>query len=582
MRAPGRCRAGRRTGAPVRRLVARWVLVGLLAAAGLALGTATASAHAVLERTDPPDDAVLARLPAAVSLTFGESVQLPPHAIRVYDPSGAEVDVGAGGHPGGAPATVGTSLRADPAAGSYTVAWRVISADTHPVSGAFVFSVGHPSSTAAPAPPPGGSLAVGVLYGIVRAVAFAAYAAMVGAAAVLLVCWPAAPVPSTALTALRAGWSGLLLSTVATVLLQGPYGNGTGLGDAFDPGVVAATLQLPLGSALAARLLLLAGFAFYLGRLTHAVRRGAGARWRRWLVVVGLVLVVELAATWSAAGHAAVGLQPWLALPVDVAHITAMGVWLGGVATLALALWSGGRDRYPDALAVAFRRFSRLAQACVAVIVASGVYQAWRQLGSWAALTGTAYGRLLDVKLLAVATILTAAAFSRRAVAVPRTGGDPATPPHWRPLRRALLVEVSGAVLVIAVTAVLVNAEPGRTALARQPSGPVHTTATFDTGGPAGRGSLEITLTPGRPGPNALDVLVEGPDGTPRDVPEVDAALSLPHRGVGPLRIPVTRAGPGHYTGHPQVPLPGDWQLDLTVRTSDFDETTVPIPAAVR
>ncbi len=59
-------------------------------------------------------------------------------------------------------------------------------------------------------------------------------------------------------------------------------------------------------------------------------------------------------------------------------------------------------------------RFSRLAFASVAVLVVTGVYQSWRGLGSWDALAGTTYGRLLTLKLVAVALLLGAAAVSRR------------------------------------------------------------------------------------------------------------------------------------------------------------------------
>ena len=90
----------------------------MLAAAG------TASAHAVLESTDPQSGAVLAAPPPEVSLTFGESVQLPPGGLRVFGPDGVQIDDGRTGHPNGAGNTVGVGVQPGSAQGSCTVAWR--------------------------------------------------------------------------------------------------------------------------------------------------------------------------------------------------------------------------------------------------------------------------------------------------------------------------------------------------------------------------------------------------------------------------------------------------------------------------
>lgn len=589
-----------RTGYRVGRAV-----VGLLLTVGALLaGAGTASAHAVLVSTDPAGDSVLPTLPAQVTLTFGEAVQLPAGSVRVFDPDGVQVD---DGHPRGRGDTVRVGIRPGPGQGSYTVAWRVISADTHPVSGAFVFSVGHPSATpAATAAPAGGSATVGVLYWMVRAVAYGSFAALIGAIALLLSCWPAGAARTVGPRVAVAGWATLLLATVATLLLQGPYGNGTGLRDILDPGAVATTLQLPLGSALVARLLLLAATAVYLGQLVGRLP-SAGPRTRATLTTGGTVLAVGMAITWSVSGHAAVGLQPEIALPVDVAHLLAMAVWLGGLLVLAIALRRAPRDadQYPE-LATAVDRFSPIAFGCVTVLVGTGTYQSWRQLGTWSAFLDTAYGQVLLAKLIAVSAMLVAAAVSRRAVrrmrCRPAPGRHPtlartevSAQPEPAPapvpsatvaptLRRSVLVETAVAVLVLGLTAVLVNAEPGRTAeaaAAAATQGPVRAGRSYDTGGPRGTGTLDVRVDPARTGPDTIDITVHGPGGAAQDLPELDAEISLPEHRLGPLTLTVGRNGPGHYQATGQIPLPGTWELTLTVRTSDIDETTVRLPIPI-
>jgi copper transport protein len=578
------------------RVLARAAAGVVLAVSALLAGAGTASAHAVLESTNPAANTVLLALPPQVTLTFGESVLLPPNGLRVFDPDGVQVDDGSTGHPGGAGDTVAVGLRPGSAQGSYTVAWRVISADTHPVSGAFTFSVGHASATAAAvAAPPGGSAAVAVLYGIVRALAYASFAALVGAAALLLFCWPRGAARAAGPRVAAGGWVGLLGATVGTLLLQGPYGDGTGLDTILTPGSVASTLQLPLGSALVARLLLLVAAAIHLGLLVRRLptadhRTRAALRWS------GAALAVGMAATWSVAGHAAVGLQPVIAFPADVAHLVAMAVWLGGLLVLTVALWPPAWGAQEDGeLAAAVSRFSPIAFGCVVVLVGTGTYQSWRQLGSWSAFVDTGYGRILLVKIVAVAVVIGVAAVSRHAVHARPTPGPhvtagagatavATTAPH-PVLRRTVAVETAIAVAVLGLTAVLVDAEPGRTAeaaTAAAAAGPVDGDLHYDTGGPGGTGTVSVRIDPARTGPDTLEVTVRNAAGDHLDPPGLEAELSLPERGLGPLTLALHRTATGTYAGSGQIPLAGTWQLALTVRTDDLDETTVRLPVPVR
>jgi copper transport protein len=166
-------------------------VVLMLACVCLALlGTAgPASAHAVLVATRPASLAVLPTAPHQVTLTFGEQVQVSPDGVRVLASDGSRVDTGRAGHVTGRGDIVGVGVTAT-ALGTYTVAWRVISADSYPVSGAFTYSVGHTSLTTAVAPPPAGSATVTVLYWTSRVLGYAAFALLVGAVGFVLLCWP--------------------------------------------------------------------------------------------------------------------------------------------------------------------------------------------------------------------------------------------------------------------------------------------------------------------------------------------------------------------------------------------------------
>ncbi|MFG2384538.1 copper resistance CopC/CopD family protein [Streptomyces avermitilis] len=383
---------GQRIGGRVGRaatLLGTVVLLILFGSAG------SAFAHAALKGADPVDGTVVKKAPAAITLTFTESVGLLDDSFRVLDPENRRVHTGKPQHAGGRSETARVTLPDDMGTGTFTVGWRVVSADSHPVSGALTFSIGKPSATTAVIPTQAaGDTASATLYDISRYFAYGGLALLLGTLVFSLVTGVEA-----ARGLLLTGWWTLLASTVALLLLRGPYERGGGPAAAFDPSVLADTATSRPGLVLLVRLVLLAGAAFF------PVRAGG-----RWWTAGGGVLTVALAGTWAAAEHASAGIQVPVALVSAVLHLLAMAVWLGGLTALLTALY-----RAPEDLpASAVTRFSRLALTAVTVLVATGVYQSWRGLGSLDALTTTSYGRLLLAKLIAVLLLLAAAAYSRR------------------------------------------------------------------------------------------------------------------------------------------------------------------------
>jgi copper transport protein len=385
-----------------------------LVVAGVA-GAGSASAHAALIKADPKDGSVVKTAPAQVRLGFSEGVLLSADSIKVLGPDGRRADTGGVNHVGGDSSTAMTALHSGLPDGTYVVAWKAVSADSHPVAGAFTFSIGAPSKTTVSLPQQeaGGGVA-GVLYGIGRYVSYAGYALLVGTCVFLTVCWPRGARLRPMRRLAVSGWTALVAGTIALLMLRGPYANGGGLGQAFDLGVIREELAAKPGAALVSRLLLLAAAAVFLSVLFGSyAREDADPRERQdlaWgLGIGGTVVTAGLAASWAMAEHASVGIQAGIAMPVDIVHLIAMAVWLGGLVTLLTALTRGiavERD--------AVLRFSKIAFAAVATLAATGLYQSWRQVGSWNALVSTGYGQLLLVKVGLVAVLVELAWFSRR------------------------------------------------------------------------------------------------------------------------------------------------------------------------
>ncbi|WP_053662812.1 copper resistance protein CopC [Streptomyces sp. NRRL F-7442] len=612
------------------------------------LGTAApASAHAALDGTDPGDGAVLERAPAHVTLTFSESVGLRDDSFRVLDPGGHRMRTGEAGRADGRADTARVALPGGLGEGTYTVAWRVVSADSHPVSGAFTFSVGAPSRSAAPVDPgPTEDPLTATLHKTARYLSYLAVALLVGTAAFVALCRPPDPAPLR--RPLVAAWWTLLAATVALLVLRAPYEAGTGPSAALDPAALGDTLTTRPGALLLTRLGLLVPVGAYLARTARA-RRGS----TRPAAGVGVVLAVALALTWAAAEHAAAGPQVPVAMASSVLHLLATAVWLGGLVALLTTLRASRSA--PGAATVV--RFSRTAFAAVTVLVVTGVYQSWRGLGSWQALTATTYGRLLLAKVVLVAVLLGAAAVSRRWTAAlvttpaavreparvpervpqPAGGGPPTEAPrpsdagpgpgtgaggtaggaapgrgsHRRPpteaprpsdagpgpgagtgdtaagaalrrgLYRSVLVEAVVAAVVLGVTTVLTATPPGRSAegaaRAAVPAGgvlPASVTTIPFLIGASGRGTVQITLDPGRTGDNAVQAVVFGPDGSLAAVPELRLAFTLPDQEVGPIEADLVDRG-GYWSANTlTLPLPGTWTMKATVRVSETDQVS--------
>ncbi|MFF3729855.1 copper resistance CopC/CopD family protein [Streptomyces sp. NPDC002476] len=406
-----------------RRLLAAAALLTALVSMVFSLllgGAGTASAHAALTGSDPQDGAVVDTAPQDIKLSFSESVALGEDSIRVLDPSGKRADTGTAPRDlmCGSTMEYSVPLRSGLPDGTYTVAWQAVSADSHPISGAFTFSVGAPSKTAValPSKEAGGGL-VGALYDIARYVAYAGFILLVGGSAFVLACWPRGAGARPLQRLVVRGWMTLTVATLVMLMLRSPYTGSGKLADVFDLDGLKAVLDTKPGAALVSRLLLLGASALFIAVLFGAYARTqagrAGEHERKGLTfglaAGGAVIAAGIAATWSLAEHASAGPQPGIAMPVDLLHLLAVAVWLGGLTALLVALY-----RTPDIDAAAVRHFSRIAFGSVLVLTATGIYQSWRQVGSWSALTGTDYGQLLLVKVGLVAVMVAIAWRSRR------------------------------------------------------------------------------------------------------------------------------------------------------------------------
>jgi copper transport protein len=549
------------------------VLVSLLALAS------PAGAHAALESSEPGAEAVLEEAPGEVLLRFTEPVRAGEGALRVFDGNGDRVDEGDVSRRDG-DRTLAVALP-DLGDGAYVATWRVVSADSHPVSGGFTFRVGDGEAAVDSdvvgdlLADEGGSSVVGASYAVVRFLAFTALVVLVGGALFVAAVWPGGGRLSGPVRVLTGAAAVLAVVTALGIGLQGAYERGLDLSAAFRPSVVTDVLGTRFGVVWSARLVLVAATI----PLLLGLRLGDAERlwWRVAAGVVGAGLVL----TPALSGHASAGDLVPLAVTADAVHVAAVAAWLGG---LVLLLGFVLRRRDAGELRAVVPRFSTLAQVAVAAIVATGVFQGWRQVRSLEALTDTTYGRLLLLKTVVFAGLVVLGAVNRAAVRrrlwspSPVAGypvgpgaalSDPDADTVVR-LRRAVGIEVLAAAVILAVTALLVNAVPASSA----------ETDPFAATVAAEDAHIEVNVSPGQAGRNDVDVYLHASTAT--EPLDARATARLPEQGIGPIDLRLQPAGAGHWSAEGVDLLPaGDWVLTVTVRLTEVDEarteTTVPI-----
>lgn len=167
------------------------------------------------------------------------------------------------------------------------------------------------------------------------------------------------------------------------------------------------------------------------------------------------------------AGHAA-AVEPGglAAAGADALHLLAVGVWLGGLLPFALLLRAAGQEAGADArpfAVLAARSFSQMSLVAVLVVVATGIWNAWNQIGNVASLLGTRYGHLLLLKLGLFLPIIALAAVNRLRL-LPALSGEAETVgrPAMRRLASFVALEFALGVAVLAVVILMAVTPPGR------------------------------------------------------------------------------------------------------------------------
>jgi copper transport protein len=528
----------------------RSAVAAVLAAIVLLAVAGPAAAHAVLVDTAPPDRAVLDRAPSDLVLNFNEAVT--PVAMRMVGPGGMQVTLPASAAAG----AVRAALPADLPAGSYLVSWRVISADAHPIGGAFVFSVGGPAG--APVAPAEGASRGEAWWRIAvianRALGDAALMFAAGGALCMVLVFGGA-VPRRLRAALTAGAAIAMLSGVVAVALARGWIAAAPLAALLDPAMWSFDATAPLRNRVVAGLLGLA--AVVIGLRLMPRRVGAA-------LAVGGALVACAGVALS--GHVVASDAGWPAQAALMVHAVTAAFWLGSL----WPLWVVMCDATAGEALLRLRRFSAIAVPAVGLLVLAGIGVVLSRIADVDALLSTGYGRMLLLKLVFVAAMIALALRNRRLTkrlaAMDKRSATALT--------GSIRLEIGCAGAVLLLTAMLGHTAPSAAQAPRE----VASVAVAEAPGVR----LRIALEPGRIGVNRLIADLTGPAGETIAAREVTVALSLPEQAIEPLER-TARAEQGRFIADDiHMPLSGRWHVRVDALVGDFDKLSFFAEIAVR
>lgn len=559
---------------PGKSAFSRAVLLIAVLAALLALTPARVAAHAFLESSDPAANAVLPAAPGTVTLRFTEPLETSYSKADLFDGAGTQI-AGTASAIGPDPNTMTVEIPPGLANGTYSLLWRTLSTvDGHTAQGYLPFTVGSQADVRIVAPPVSNATASAIPEWALSVSRWLALLALVAVAAI----WPI--------------WLLVVRPAISPVWQLGPKITRRVRG--FAAGAITFALLANL-VALIVQALSIAGADNLLRGLTTTLGETRYGTW--WLIRVGLLLIFSallmgvgwwwpgrrklttrltlvaallLPIPFSMISHA--GAEPVgraTAIAFDYAHLLGASIWAGGLLFLLVALAPAVRDLTPSGQRVVLGRaipsFSLLALIAWGVMALTGFYSAWLQVGNFQALTTTPYGQTLILKLILIVPLLLLGAFNLAIVSRKlRQAETEARVEGWsNHFVTALVAEAVVVTLLLGVVGMLIGTPPARQVM-QQEAGRLR--IPLDADGQTGT----LIITPGTVGQNHYRLeLGSGHEAHLRNPAITDATLrfELPEQRTGQIDVPLIAAPSGGYEAHgSELALPGDWQMQVTVR----------------
>ncbi len=539
-----------------------------------------AAAPVAVVSSTPADGQTLLSSPPAVTITFNQTIGSASSVVITCNGNAVV-------QPGARPTEDLLSLVVDLSTtplprGSCVVGWQVQSlVDAGTNSGTFSFVIQQnsvvtqvpaqsnvpgqappvtvaPTTAAAPKDPAN----VGGVLGLARLLSTLALAALFGALVLIAVAWPEGVEYILTIRFLRYAWLAAFLASGVAVTCMTAQVTGDSFTSSLSPTSWFELAHSTPGVAALARLALIAGAAWVVIRPERCIDP---ATQLPALALPGLAV--------ATLGFSRVGGKiELIGYAAGTMHALAMAVWLGGVLLLSRVVLAGPGD---DDLVHAVRGFSRLAAPAWIITLITGCVQLYRFDSGH--LFGTAHGRLLLLKVVAVAAMVFIAVATRQFIIARLTHVDVMTAPTASRLRRAVGMEALVGIVVLGLTAWMLASPPGNLNTSGLSIGSYAYQQRFiDT---EGKLDLKVYMNPSKVGRNELLVQVIKPT---TNVSQITVRFDPPPTSTASsviLTVPLSVAGAAHLAEDIGIPLgvPGAWTVtvDVVATAGTFRQTAV-------
>jgi len=441
----------------LRKISALVVLGAISALFSTLLNVSSASAHNTFSESTPGDGQMLSVAPTTWSIVFENSVPLNSASGVVTNGDGTRTTLSAPRH--GATENVIVFDLPIGLSGEISTRWRLVGVDGHVISGRVKFSVQQDvqpqTSSSVPTIAPTfepESEAQATSEEVRTALRFTNFTAMVLLGGLLFV---EIFIAAGALFTQRGKLMALLSAGFLAIIPTTQFFTFSSDINFEQKGMLAAAGEA-IGLTAGGMHLIRAISGLLITLIVLGVLKSRQLE-KFHLVLLGATSVMYLISL-AYVGHSRSQALPWLGIPTDVFHTVSISVWLGGLIAIVFVVLPMVD---PEQGLQSFSRFSYIAKRAVALIVVTGSIQSLRLHGNPVSLLSNSHGLLLLLKISLVGIMLRLAYGNERIVQRFQVSSSGSLTQSRNRLRRASITELLIGLIVILVTAILVNVTPG-------------------------------------------------------------------------------------------------------------------------
>lgn len=531
----------------IRRLGA-WLLI---ACVFIILIPKSASAHAYVVKSNPAENETLKKAPSVVKIEFDEDIQVSSfNTLFVRDTSGKRVDLKDAHIDKKNKKILEAGLKENLKNGLYSIQWKAISADGHPIQGVIPFRIGLAEAGTDDIKVEEMGYVPQIDMIMERGILYTSFSLFIGVLLFNLILYKgsASQVQSRSKKIIWISLFGIFISLLFNLPLQAKINADVSWLEAFDPLLLKETLQLSVFGyvwitqmALISTLMIVTYFAVKSERVSS---------FKVWSIPI--VLFIGLLVMKAFNSHA-YGLKfKEIAVVMDFLHLFAASLWIGGLSSIVLLLrkeddkWT----MYWDAI----KRFSPWATGTVIVILLTGLFNSTFFIPTIHSLFDTKYGLALLAKILLFVCmgILGIIHYVKGRMRAQRRLGA------------TVKVEFIIGIIVFVIVAFMTNVQTPP----MPPTGPFTESKQLDNG-------YELTLhvSPNKVGQNTFHITLKDENGQPvTDMEQIVLTTQSLDMNMGKGSFKVSAVSPGEYEAEGMyINMTGNWNIQVHGLTKSLD-----------